>query len=244
MDKAKKQLNQERENLVLNKALALVTSQGFLALKIADVAKAAGVSIGTFYTHFESKEDLIVALAGETWRGRLQVFEALFKKQDLRPSECMIAAAFCDFLFSLDHPALFVAEQLAVTPQVWKSASFRRTQEIMKIHGAIKSTVCEAARKAIDSGEFKAWDDPDKQAAALDRTVCTLMTGSSYIVHAEFTTQENEEWEAFIPDFLKEHCTAIFSGYGWLSENPRKDVQRIADYCLKHGRFQQLVNSK
>lgn len=110
----------KREQHILEAARALVADEGFLALKMTDVAQAATVSVGTLYTHFESKEDLIMALATETWRGRLAGFEAIFAVETLSRAERLVAAVFVDFLFSVDHPELFAAEQLAATPSVWE----------------------------------------------------------------------------------------------------------------------------
>lgn len=39
---------------------------GFLDAKIADIAAQAGVAVGSFYTHFETKEDLLAAVIEET----------------------------------------------------------------------------------------------------------------------------------------------------------------------------------
>lgn len=46
-------------------ARACFAERGYHATGIADIARAAGVANGTFYVHFQSKEDLVDELLGE-----------------------------------------------------------------------------------------------------------------------------------------------------------------------------------
>ena len=229
----------EREQRILGAARTLVATEGFLALKMTEVAQAATVSVGTLYTHFESKEDLIMALATETWRGRLSGFETIFAEENLLWSERLVAAVFVDFLFSVDHPELFAAEQLAATASVWEGASERRTQDMRVLHHRIMDAITQAAREAIDRGEFASWDDPERQARAIDRGIWTLMIGSSSTWYAAAILEEEVDLTVRIPETLQSHCRALFCGYGWQSPDPERDVRRLADYSLRHGRFEQ-----
>lgn len=52
---------QARPQELVDAALQLFTEQGFAATKLSDIAKAAGVSKGTIYLYFQSKEDLLKA---------------------------------------------------------------------------------------------------------------------------------------------------------------------------------------
>lgn len=47
------------KNKIIQSANDLFTTKNFEAVKIADICKAAGVSIGAFYHYFTSKEDII-----------------------------------------------------------------------------------------------------------------------------------------------------------------------------------------
>ncbi len=53
----------EREQRFLDCARALMLQDGLLGLQMARVAEACDYATGTLYQHFESKEDLLVALA-------------------------------------------------------------------------------------------------------------------------------------------------------------------------------------
>jgi AcrR family transcriptional regulator len=55
------QQREERRNQILEAALAVFSQKGYHATNVSDVAAQAGVSQGTIYWYFESKEDLFTA---------------------------------------------------------------------------------------------------------------------------------------------------------------------------------------
>lgn len=65
MTKRQKQA-QETKRRLYEAATALIQAKGFSDINIKDITDLAGVSKGTFYTHFKSKEDLILTYS----RGR------------------------------------------------------------------------------------------------------------------------------------------------------------------------------
>ena len=57
----RQQLRQERRQQILDAAIAVFAAKGFHAANVSDVAAQAGVSQGTIYWYFESKEELLTA---------------------------------------------------------------------------------------------------------------------------------------------------------------------------------------
>ena len=55
----KRRLTHER---IFDEAMRLFRERGYEEVAVGDIAKAAGVSVPTFYAHFESKDHLILAL--------------------------------------------------------------------------------------------------------------------------------------------------------------------------------------
>ncbi len=54
------QISEEKQQRVLKEAAKLFAERGFSATDVAELAKRAGVSKGSLYNYFESKEDLYV----------------------------------------------------------------------------------------------------------------------------------------------------------------------------------------
>lgn len=57
----REQLREERRKQILDAALTVFGEKGFHAANVSDVAAQAGVSQGTIYWYFESKEELVSA---------------------------------------------------------------------------------------------------------------------------------------------------------------------------------------
>jgi TetR/AcrR family transcriptional repressor of nem operon len=72
---AKAEQKQESHEAILASAAALLRRQGIRASSVMDVMKGAGLTVGGFYSHFDSKEHLFAETirgAGTTmWRGLL-----------------------------------------------------------------------------------------------------------------------------------------------------------------------------
>lgn len=56
----------ESKAALLNAALSVIRAKGYAAARIEDICDAAGVTKGSFFHHFKSKEDLAIA-AAEHW---------------------------------------------------------------------------------------------------------------------------------------------------------------------------------
>lgn len=50
---------------LMDAAARVLVEQGFLETKITDITKAAGTSNGSFYTYFDSKEEILLSLLAE-----------------------------------------------------------------------------------------------------------------------------------------------------------------------------------
>lgn len=73
--------NEAREQHILNMAAELIIHYGYDKTTVGDIANAAGVSKGTIYLHFESKDEL---------------FEALLFREMWKYSEAWLAAVEAD----------------------------------------------------------------------------------------------------------------------------------------------------
>lgn len=68
-----------RPGELLEAALALFVEKGFAATRVDEVAARAGVSKGTLFLYFPSKEDLFKAVIHETLAGRFNEWNAEFE---------------------------------------------------------------------------------------------------------------------------------------------------------------------
>ena len=64
-----------REELILDTAAAMLLKDGYLGLNLDHLAEKVEYAKGTLYLHFESKEDLILAIASRNLKQRAHLFE-------------------------------------------------------------------------------------------------------------------------------------------------------------------------
>ena len=68
-----------REEMIISKVSSLIIEEGFFNLRMSDVAKNAKVSMGTLYSHFSSKEDLLIGISNSLLSKRLDMMKKVKK---------------------------------------------------------------------------------------------------------------------------------------------------------------------
>jgi TetR/AcrR family transcriptional regulator len=76
---ARQRRKQARPGELLDAALTLFVEKGFAATRVDEVAARAGVSKGTLFLYYPSKEDLFKAVIHETLAGRFNEWNAEFE---------------------------------------------------------------------------------------------------------------------------------------------------------------------
>jgi len=61
-EERKEQITEYRQQQILNAALEVFSQKGYGEATIPDIARQAGVAVGTIYNYYESKHDLLVSL--------------------------------------------------------------------------------------------------------------------------------------------------------------------------------------
>ncbi len=72
----------EKKEKILQTALELFARQGYDATSTSKVAKAAGVSEGLIFRHFESKEGLLKAILEEGRHMALDLYQSILSQSD------------------------------------------------------------------------------------------------------------------------------------------------------------------
>ncbi len=63
-----RRMKDSRHGLIMEAALKVFAEQGLVGAGIADIARTANISTGTFYLYFQNKEDLVIQLLDESVR--------------------------------------------------------------------------------------------------------------------------------------------------------------------------------
>jgi AcrR family transcriptional regulator len=138
---------------LLEAAAAIFTERGFAAARLDDVAARAGVSKGTLYLYFSSKEELFKAVA--TWGivPAIERAEAVLAGHAGSARELIesIVWAWWHEVFSKPLAGGLVKLMMAEARNFPELADFFYEQVISRSH----NVVCDAIRRGIQAGEFR-----------------------------------------------------------------------------------------
>lgn len=222
----------QREQAILAASAELLRRHGSMAMRILDIAKAADISVGTFYAHFESKEDLILALMAEATSKRLERIEKIFANEDLSSDGRLIAGMFCNFLFAIDHPGLFAAEELAATRSVWEGATEDRIRAVKSAMDQFALCFKKNADAAIQSGDITPWEERHLQVEYLNQSAWYLMAGSTHVMQWRSLSDGEPVTRREFPEALLASARAMLIGFGWKHSAPDLAIREYARIAL------------
>ena len=110
-------LSNEKRQQIMLRATELFAERGFAATSVADIARVAEVPVGSIYTYFSNKEDLIRAIVEEGWadlRDRLVVaMEAASEPEDR--VRVLLDTFMPELLSDLDFITILLSEGIEYT---------------------------------------------------------------------------------------------------------------------------------
>jgi len=127
-------------------------NQGFHDASVSGITQKAGVALGTFYTYFESKEEIYRALVGYmSHRVRSWIAERIADSPDRLSAESDGLQAYLEFV--REHPGLY--RIISEAEFVANDAYMEHYTGIARAYTANLSSACE--RDEIRDGAFEVW---------------------------------------------------------------------------------------
>ena len=75
-----KNIKKQKKRKILEKAFELFRKNGYMDTKVEDITKALGISKGSFYTYFKTKEELLCELLESKKKSEM---EKLYKNEQV-----------------------------------------------------------------------------------------------------------------------------------------------------------------
>lgn len=155
-------VSEERKEQILNAAEEVFTQRGLDRARMDDVAAQTGLSKGTLYLYFKSKEDLIISIFERIFKG---AFEQLEEQKD---SDSSATEALLQFT---EEAIRGYRRILRITPIVYEflALAFRNkiVQRAMKRYfDQYMKVLIPIIQRGIDLGEFRQVDAQEVAVAA------------------------------------------------------------------------------
>lgn len=155
-------VSDERKKQILNAAEQVFTKKGLDLARMDDIAEETGLSKGTLYLYFKSKEELIIAILD-------RIFQGLFKQMEQRKdNELSAAEAISQFTEEAIRDYKIMLRLMPVAYE-FLALAFRNTtvQKALKqyFHHYMQALV-PIIQRGIDSGELRPVDAREAAIAA------------------------------------------------------------------------------
>jgi AcrR family transcriptional regulator len=154
-------------------AEAAFAAKGFQATRMQDIARAAGVAVGTLYNYFPSKEDIFEELCAV----RSAAFHALVEQtaRDLAPIERLEALVRASFEYLEQHGALFAVfvERGGKAEYDIERIGGRATEQG---HARFLRLLGETMQAGVEAGELRA----DVPVTTMVAALSGAMNGATY----------------------------------------------------------------
>lgn len=156
-------MGEETRDRIVAATYTALCEHGYASLTMQDIAEECDCSTSLLHYHFDTKEDLLVALLADL----LDRFEERVAACDGPPRDRLVALV--ELLLSgddrvADERSRFHAALLELQAQARHNEAFRA--QLAENHTLVCATVTGVVEQGIESGDFRSVD-PDRTAAHL-----------------------------------------------------------------------------
>lgn len=155
-------VSEQRKNQIIEAAIKVFSELGFQNARMDDIADESGLSKGSLYWYFESKDDIILTILDQLFD------QELFEWKDLAQTKSSAKGRLQDFL---DHTIYAFKDMRYLMPVILEfyALTLRRDQVREVFKGYLNNylqTLVPIIQQGIDQKEFRPVD-PEEAAIAI-----------------------------------------------------------------------------
>lgn len=149
MSRLNVQMKNIKHDLILEKASEMFETHGFNELKVSDLAHEVGVSVGTIYAYFDSKEGLFSACIEAQIEAAYELLQALFNEKI--PFEALIERSLQIKFDSISKKRKTLESSAISNPFFFESQQIAHKEGLDKIHRLFVGAIDENKGVDVDS---------------------------------------------------------------------------------------------
>ncbi len=232
---SKQQKRAEREQFVVEQAIALFVKNGFLGVRMAEIAKTCDLAMGTIYSHFAAKEDLLMGCATQLVCEKKVIYQGILGA-DATAIQRIVTGFTVNWLIAQHHPELVEIENLSLMPSVWSRANPQRIRELNILREAffdmVNAVVLEMLNNDLD-GSAPTGDAARKELATLlNHGMWGLCVGLNSTAQSGITSVGGHHHEACSYKHFTTNVIHFLKGYGWVEADPEKVFDACREQAL------------
>lgn len=183
---------EEREQVIVQAARKLISNEGFVHFKMSELAREADMSVGTLYSHFPSKEDLLLGIHLHNLSLKQTMFKDIFSKASWSPLQRLIAMTLADWDLDRKMKELSEIDALAMFPSIWKKASPGITGRLEESSRCLGDIIKENIDKVIEDEGIQIQATSTPSNVTLGVSLWSLGLGLHHVFKS-FCLQKNED---------------------------------------------------
>ena len=149
MSRLNAEIKNMKRTLILEKASEMFDTHGFEELKISTLAKEVGVSVGTIYAYFESKERLYSACMLREIEFAYELFVKLFE-QDL-PFEALLEQSIKIKFTVMSQKRKSIESGALNNPMFFESQQVEHKEAFAKLYGLYIEPIEKVKKVDVDT---------------------------------------------------------------------------------------------
>lgn len=215
---------EQREALILDVARELLMQQGYLGLRMDEIADRIEYSKGTIYQHFPNKEEIILALANQALVKRSSMFSRAVTSRDQSRHRLAAVGAAAE-LFVERFPHYFQVEQVIRINSVWDKTSEKRRKFMRSCESRCMSIIGGVVRDAVAHNDVRL--PPDCSPEDIVFGLWSMNIGAFAIM-----SSSDSLLELGIRDplrALRTNTNNMLDGYGWKPLSCEVDFHEVMD---------------
>jgi len=207
----------QREQDLLRHCRVILLSEGYKAVNIDRLAAEVGVSKGTVYNHFANKEEIIMALATQSWQLRQRIFTAASTMAGPSRSRMLAIGAACEH-FRIECQDHFEVELWARNHHLWEKTGDAIHNGISQCEQNTMGIVAGIVRDAIARGELTNLDiSPEEVVFGF----WSLIYGGQLLASTSPSLRSIGLFDT--ETTMRRHCHHLLTGLNW------RPLQKWAD---------------
>lgn len=224
------QKRQLREEQIIQASISLFAEKGFLGVRMSDIAKNCEISMGTIYSHFAAKEDLLMACATTIVARKMTLFRSIIES-GIPVMQRIVTSLISSWLISQHHQDLIEMVHLSLMPSIWKRAKQEHVSKQIMLHESFFELAQPLILEML-SNEFNNYthlDRTERESLALqfNHGVWGLCVGLNSTAQSGMAAAYSREPEACSYHLFSTNVIHFLQGYGW----KEKDPQAFFDRC-------------
>jgi len=136
---------------LIEAARRLVATKGIEATPISEITDEAGVGVGSFYNHFETKEDLLEAVIADTFETHGAALDRI------HAGKTDVAETFAQ--------SIRLTVRLVDRDPIWGWFAVRTGMYVPQLRSSLGSRLARDLRRGFDAGRFASYDAETTVAA-------------------------------------------------------------------------------